>query len=95
MKHFIDSNTVVTRIRVDNYDAIASAANDKFTKVISRWAEEEWVKYLYEHGSIDKVDTYKEAINYSTVYVLRWILDERKKTIFLLKWSEHVDKTYE
>ena len=94
MKHFTESNTVVTKFAVEELSLTHSQPGEEFTKVLSRWAEEEWVKYLYEHGSIDKVDTYKESIRYSTVYMLTWILDERKKTIFLLKWSECLDKVY-
>lgn len=95
MKHFTELNLIVTKFRVDEYSTTGSRHGEEFTKVMSRWADEEWVKYLYEHGSIDKVDTYKEPVNYSTVYVLSWILDDRKKTIFLLKWADRLDKVYE
>ncbi len=76
--------------REDYYSKIGTA----FTEVSSRWRQEPWVEYLYANSTIENLDTYTEAGTYSTVYVLHWRLDEKKKTFVLLKWSEQIDKVY-
>ena len=68
----------------------------EFTKVLSRWQDEEWVKFLYTHGDIVEVDTYKEAETWTILYVVKWKLKDNKfKTLFLLKHSDVLDKVYE
>lgn len=94
MKHFTDSNILVTKMRVPYEDYRYTKVGEAFTEVSLRWQNEPWIKYLYEHGSIDNIDTYKKAEDFSTVYVIHWILDPQLKTLFLLKWSEQVDKIY-
>lgn len=94
MKHFIDSSTLVTRIAVPYEDYKYRKIGEAFTEVSCRWQQEPWVKFLYQHGTINHVDTYKDALDYSTVYVLKWTINPKQKTILLLQWSEQIDKIY-
>jgi len=91
MKQFTDSNTIVTKMSVPREEQYSGK---HFAEVSARWQQEPWVEYLYTHASIKHIDTYKEPIQYSTVYVMYWELDEKKKTFLLLKWSEKIDKVY-
>lgn len=94
MKHSIDSSILVTKIRVPYEDYKYGNVGKAFVEVSTRWHEEPWVKYLYEHGTINNVDTYKAAEDLSTVYVMTWTINPRKKTLLLLQWSEQLDKIY-
>lgn len=91
MKQFIDSNTIVTKMSVPREEQYSGKY---FAEVSARWQQEPWVKYLYTHASIKYIDTYKESIQFSTVYVVYWDLDEKKKTFLHLKWAEQIDKVY-
>jgi hypothetical protein len=92
MKHFTDSNMLVTRMAVPQ--GHPSTTENYFAEVLSRWQNEPWVKYLYKYGNIDNGDTYKSAENFETVYVLKWSIDSHRKTMFLLQWAEQLDKIY-
>lgn len=89
MKPFTDLNTVTTRMKVPPTDLRYS-----FSEVSSRWQSEPWVQYLYQHASINHIDTYKDAEDYSTVYVVKWKIDTKKSTVLLLTWSEQINKIY-
>lgn len=94
MKHSTDSNTIVTKMSVPADDYKYTKVGEYFTEVSVRWQNEPWIKYLYEHGCISHVDTYKDSVDYSTVYVVRWTIKPHMKTLLLLQWSEQLDKTY-
>lgn len=92
-KHSTDSN-IVTKLSIENAWLDTTQQNAAFTKVLSKWQCEDWVDYLYKNAEIYFVDSYKDAATYTTVYVLKWAIPPDKKTWFLLKWSEKLDKAY-
>jgi hypothetical protein len=94
MKHSTDSSILVTKIRVPYENYKYSKVGKAFVEVSTRWHEEPWVKYLCEHGSINNVATYKVADDFSTVYILTWTINPRKKTLLLLQWFEQLNKIY-
>lgn len=89
MKPFTELSTITTRMKVP-----VSDLRILFSEVSSRWQSEPWVKYLYENAAINCIDTYKDAEDYSTVYVIKWKLDTKKNTILLLTWSDQINKIY-
>jgi signal transduction histidine kinase len=84
-----------TRFSVEEIE-VKSTMKDttNFIDVSTRWRAQEWVKYLYEHGTIVKVDNYKMMQAWNTVIEMTWELSEKKKLFALLKWSKELDKTF-
>lgn len=91
MKPYTESNILITKISVQKENHYRG---EYFAEVSARWQQEPWVKYLYTYGTIKNINTYEEPFQFSTVYVIYWNLDEKKKTFVLLKWSEQIDKIY-
>jgi len=84
-----------TKFAVEEIGVKSSSNNTtSFNDVSSRWQQQEWVKYLYEHGKILKVDNYNMLQQFITIFEVTWELPEKKKTYLLLKWSEQLDKTF-
>ena len=94
MKRTTDSNTVVTRIAVPYEDYLYKPIGESFANVSAKWFNEPWIKYLYQYGEILHAETYKDAADFSTVHVLTWSIDSKKKVILLLQWAEQLDKIY-
>jgi hypothetical protein len=89
MKPFTELSIITTKMKVP-----ASDSRIPFSEVSSRWQSEPWVKYLYEHAAINCIDTYKDAEDYSNVYVVKWKLDTKKSILFHLTWSDQINKIY-
>jgi hypothetical protein len=72
----------------------SSHNNNEFAKVSSRWQQQEWVKYLYEHGEIVKIENYYENFELRTIHEMVWQLSEKYEVFARLKWPEELDKIF-
>jgi hypothetical protein len=88
---------IKTRISIDDneyHTNVISVTNDEFSKVSARWQQQEWVKYLYEHGEIVKIENYYENFGLHTIHEMVWQLSEKHEVFARLKWPEELDKIF-
>lgn len=75
-------------IRVDE-DNILRLGNDAaYAKALTEWKDLPWIKFLIEHGEIDRVDHCREFDSYSNRYIVHWQLPDELKTWFYLNYSD-------
>jgi hypothetical protein len=85
---------ITTRISIDDLFARTVWTDDEFSEVSSRWQQQEWVKYLYTHGKIVKIENYYENFELRTIHEMVWQLSEKYEVFARLKWPEELDKIF-
>lgn len=85
---------ITTRISIDDLFAHTFITNDVFAEVSLRWQQQEWVKYLYEHGEIVKIENHHMQAEWTTIHEMIWQLSEVNETFARLKWPEELDKIF-
>ncbi len=83
-------------LRVEEADIQRYGRVDAFCRALTEWEHFDWVKYLREHGTIEKIDTYKDVSSKSYTYVhtykVTWKLSEKDEFFFRLKYSEQLNE---
>lgn len=74
---------------VDEYYATDNSAS--FSIAVSKFRQRESVKYLYEHCKEPaKIEHYKKAETFETVWCTWWDLPGDRETYFFLKWGDEL-----